>query len=137
MKLADLTQSIKDLLQTNFPNVPVLCEDKGDIDFEAENALAKQGIYMLIRIPQLVNQGLNISDKLVLTATSMLIQVSENVPVNRHRTDYISANQLSLDVAEYLVGQLKSAVNLTDIVIDYVDGLLIATISFETTFNIK
>lgn len=135
MKFADLTDFIKDFLQTEFPELPIILEDKGDIEYEANNAIAKQGVYMLIRFPQFVFQGIS-NDKLGLTATSMIIQISENVPVNRHKTEFITANAYSFKVAKVVMDKLKNIVNLVDVYNDYVDGLMISTVNFETTFNI-
>lgn len=136
MKLSDLTLFIKDLLSVNLPELPIISEDKGDIDYEANNALAKQGIYALIRFPQLNYQG-KINDKLSLTATSMIIQISENVPVNRHKSEYLTCNDYAIKISHILMNKLNGVATLIDINIDYVDGLLIATNNFETTFQIS
>lgn len=137
MTLSDLTTFIKDIISVNLPELPIIVEDKGDIDFEANNALAKQGIYALVRIPSMTYQGKPDSDKLYLTATSMLIQISENVPVNRHKTDYKTVHDYALRVSNIIMKNLPNIVTLIDINIDYVDGLLIATNNFETTFQIS
>lgn len=136
MTLSDLTLFIKDIISVNLPELPVIVEDKGDIDFEATNALNKQGIYALVRIPTMTYQGQTVDDKLSLTATSMLIQISENIPVNRHQTDYITVHDYAIKVGNVIQRNLPHAANLLEINIDYVEGLLVATISFETTFQI-
>lgn len=136
MKLSDLTTFIKDLLAVNLPELPIILEDKGDIEYEANNALSKQGIYALVRFPQLNFQG-KINDKLSLTATSMVIQISENVPVNRHKKEYLTCNDYAIKVSQIVMQNLNGVANLVDINIDYVEGLLIATNNFETTFQIS
>lgn len=136
MTLSDLTTFIKDIISVNLPELQVIVEDKGDIDFEATNALSKQGIYALVRIPSMTYQGRTDADKLSLTATGMLIQISENIPVNRHKTDYITVHDYAIKVGNIITKNLPHVANLTEINIDYVEGLLVATISFETTFQI-
>lgn len=136
MTLSDLSNSIKTLLSEQFPNIPVIVEDKGDIEMEANNALAKQGIYMLIRFPNIINQGNIGNNQIGLTVSSMLVQISEHPPVNRHKQNYIACQTLAIDVAKYLTNKLNGYITLNDIVSDYADTLMVGTVSFETTFII-
>lgn len=136
MKLTDLTTFVKDLLAVNLPELPIIIEDRGDIDYEATNALSKQGIYALIRFPTLSYQGRS-ENSLSLTATSMIIQVSENISVNRHKNEYITCNQYAIQISQIILKELTAVATLVDINFDYVDGLLVATNNFETTFQIS
>lgn len=136
MTLADLSNTIKTLLSEQFPDIPVIVEDKGDITMEANNALAKQGIYMLVRFPHIINQGSIADNQLGLTVSSMLIQISEHPAVNRHKKNYIAGQNLSIDVAKFITNSLNGCATLNDITTDFIDTLAIASISFDTTILI-
>jgi hypothetical protein len=136
MKFSDLTTYIKELLAEELPDLPILLEDRGDIEFESNNALAKQGVYALVRFPLLNYQGMTNNKKISLSASSMVIQVSENIPINRHKTAYVTANEYAIKISHIILNKLSTVANLIDINVDFVEGLLIASINFETTIQI-
>ena len=67
------------------PGVTVLVEDKGDIVFEAQKALSKAGVTVVVtvdRFARRANSGQLLAGTLTLDVTA-----SENVPLNRARPD--------------------------------------------------
>ena len=75
------------------PGVTVLVEDKGDIVFEAQKALSKAGVTVVVtvdRFARRANSGQLLAGTLTLDVTA-----SENVPLNRARPDAVTAQMVA------------------------------------------
>ena len=142
MTLSEFFNSLKDSLASKFPGLPIIIENKGDIQTSMEEALAKQGMYVLLRIPDYTFRGMN-DDSIVYDVYQLQLSVVENVIVNRSSiniSDIVygkSAQEVALQLANFMQFSFQPKMNLDNIHIDYIDNLFVADVYFNTTLAIS
>lgn len=141
MILSEFFGYLKDILSSKFPGLPIIIENKGNIETQMEEALAKQGMYALIRIPDYNFKGIK-DDAIVYDVFQLQVSVVENVIINRSNINITnvvygkSAQEVALQIANYLQFSLQPKLNLDNIHVDYIDKLFIADVYFNTTLAI-
>lgn len=140
--ISEFLNAIKEDLENNFPKLKVLTEDRGDIQFETENALSKQGLYVLLRISDYQCNGISDS-KLAMELSSFIVQISEFVPVNRSSSNInndtvygISCQETSIEIAKFLYKKYNNILTLDNIHTDFIDGYFVSEIYFKTSVTI-
>lgn len=140
--ISEFLNAIKEDLENNFPKLKVLTEDRGDIQFETENALSKQGLYVLLRISDYQCNGISKS-KLAMELSSFIVQISEFVPVNRSSSNInndtvygISCQETSIEIAKFLYKKYNNILTLDNIHTDFIDGYFVSEIYFKTSVTI-
>lgn len=140
--ISEFLNAIKEDLENNFPKLKVLTEDRGDIQFETENALSKQGLYVLLRISDYQCNGISES-KLAMELSSFIVQISEFVPVNRSSSNInndtvygISCQETSIEIAKFLYKKYNNILTLDNIHTDFIDGYFVSEIYFKTSVTI-
>ena len=142
MTLSEFFNSLKDSLASKFPGLPIIIENKGDIQTSMEEALAKQGMYVLMRIPDYTFRGMN-GDSIVYDVYQLQLSVVENVIVNRSSiniSDIVygkSAQEVALQLANFMQFSFQPKMNLDNIHVDYIDNLFVADVYFNTTLAIS
>lgn len=142
MTLSEFFNSLKDSLASKFPGLPIIIENKGDIQTSMEEALAKQGMYVLMRIPDYSFRGMN-GDSIVYDVYQLQLSVVENVIVNRSSiniSDIVygkSAQEVALQLANFMQFSFQPKMNLDNIHVDYIDNLFVADVYFNTTLAIN
>lgn len=142
MTLSEFFNSLKDSLASKFPGLPIIIENKGDIQTSMEEALAKQGMYVLLRIPDYTFRGMN-GDSIVYDVYQLQLSVVENVIVNRSSiniSDIVygkSAQEVALQLANFMQFSFQPKMNLDNIHVDYIDNLFVADVYFNTTLAIN
>ena len=142
MTLSEFFNSLKDSLASKFPGLPIIIENKGDIQTSMEEALAKQGMYVLMRIPDYSFRGMN-DDSIVYDVYQLQLSVVENVIVNRSSiniSDIVygkSAQEVALQLANFMQFSFQPKMNLDNIHVDYIDNLFVADVYFNTTLAIS
>lgn len=142
MTLSEFFNSLKDSLASKFPGLPIIIENKGDIQTSMEEALAKQGMYVLMRIPDYAFRGMN-GDSIVYDVYQLQLSVVENVIVNRSSINISnivygkSAQEVALQLANFMQFSFQPKMNLDNIHVDYIDNLFVADVYFNTTLAIN
>lgn len=142
MTLSEFFDGLKDQLASKFPGLPIIIENKGDIQTSMEEALAKQGMYVLIRIPDYSFRGTNV-DSIVYDVYQLQLSVVENVIVNRSSiniSDIVygkSAQEVALQLANFMQFSFQPKMNLDNIHVDYIDNLFVADVYLNTTLAIS
>lgn len=142
MTLSEFFNSLKDSLASKFPGLPIIIENKGDIQTSMEEALAKQGMYVLLRIPDYTFRGMN-GDSIVYDVYQLQLSVVENVIVNRSSiniSDIVygkSAQEVALQLANFMQFSFQPKMNLDNIHVDYIDNLFVADVYINTTLAIN
>lgn len=142
MTLSEFFNSLKDSLASKFPGLPIIIENKGDIQTSMEEALAKQGMYVLLRIPDYTFRGMN-DDSIVYDVYQLQLSVVENVIVNRSSiniSDIVygkSAQEVALQLANFMQFSFQPKMNLDNIHVDYIDNLFVADVYINTTLAIN
>lgn len=142
MTLSEFFNSLKDSLASKFPSLPIIIENKGDIQTSIEEALAKQGMYVLLRIPDYTFRGMN-GDSIVYDVYQLQLSVVENVIVNRSSiniSDIVygkSAQEVALQLANFMQFSFQPKMNLDNIHVDYIDNLFVADVYINTTLAIN
>lgn len=142
MTLSEFFNGLKDSLASKFPGLPIIIENKGDIQTSMEEALAKQGMYVLMRIPDYSFRGTNV-DSIVYDVYQLQLSVVENVIVNRSSINISnivygkSAQEVALQLANFMQLSFQQKMNLDNIHVDYIDNLFVADVYFNTTLAIS
>lgn len=142
MTLSEFFDGLKDSLASKFPGLPIIIENKGDIQTGMEEALAKQGMYVLMRIPDYAFRGMN-ADSIVYDVYQLQLSVVENVIVNRSSiniSDIVygkSAQEVALQLANFMQFSFQPKMNLDNIHVDYIDNLFVADVYFNTTLALS
>lgn len=142
MTLSEFFNGLKDSLASKFPGLPIIIENKGDIQTSMEEALAKQGMYVLMRIPDYSFRGTNV-DSIVYDVYQLQLSVVENVIVNRSSINISnivygkSAQEVALQLANFMQLSFQPKMNLDNIHVDYIDNLFVADVYFNTTLAIS
>lgn len=134
--ISDIQNAIADKLNENVffvrHNVPILVENSKTIDFDIKNSIGKIGICATVATPTLTFQGKygETNTPPFWTMESAQVVVVENPILNRGRSNYATALDTALQIAQTLNTELHFG--LTSIQQSTEQGLVVVTISFKT-----
>lgn len=100
----ELQQQVVDILKedTELSSVIILAENRNDIEFEIQNALGNQGLVCVVMTVGANFIGNYEDEKLAFEVDELVIQVVENVTVNRGRKNALTGQDVSVRILEWL-----------------------------------